>query len=196
VPELLAPALADGAVPERRGWRSTCRAARAPGEVAGGVGAAENNLKNIDVRIPLGLLVCVTGVSGSGKSTLVDDILRRALFRQFYGSKERPGAHRRCGAGAAGQGDRDRPVADRPHAAQQPGDLHRRVHADPRPVRAAARLEGARLRPGRFSFNVKGGRCETCKGDGMLKIEMHFLPDVYVTCEQCRGRRYNRRRWR
>jgi len=156
------------------------------------VGAAANNLQNIDVAIPLGLLVCVTGVSGSGKSTLVDDILRRALFRHFYGSKERPGAHRRI----TGLEHIDKTVV----IDQSP--IGRTPRSNPATYTGAfneirnlfARLPASRVRgygPGRYSFNVKGGRCEKCKGDGMLKIEMHFLPDVYVPCELCRGRRYN-----
>ncbi len=157
------------------------------------LGARENNLKNIDVKIPLGLLVCVTGVSGSGKSTLVDDILRRALFRHFYESKERPGAHK----GLKGLDQLDKVIV----IDQSP--IGRTPRSNPATYTGAfnlirdlyAQLPGSKVRgfgPGRYSFNVKGGRCETCKGDGVLKIEMHFLPDVYVTCEQCAGRRYNR----
>jgi len=156
-------------------------------------GAAENNLKNIDVTIPLGLMVCVTGVSGSGKSTLVDDILRRAMFRRFYGSRERPGKHRRI----AGAEKIDKVVV----IEQSP--IGRTPRSNPATYTGAytvirnlfAQTPAAKVRgygPGRFSFNVKGGRCETCKGDGILRLEMHFLPDVYVTCEQCRGERYNR----
>jgi len=156
------------------------------------VGARANNLKNITVNIPLGLLVCVTGVSGSGKSTLVDDILRRALFRHFYGSKERPGLHR----GLTGLNQLDKVVV----IDQTP--IGRTPRSNPATYTGAfslirqlfAGLPVSKVRgygPGRYSFNVKGGRCEKCRGDGILKIEMHFLPDVYVTCEQCRGRRYN-----
>ena len=155
-------------------------------------GAAENNLKNIDVRFPLGRITCVTGVSGSGKSTLVDDILRRALFRKFYGSKDKPGKHRKI----AGMQHLDKVIV----IDQSP--IGRTPRSNPATYTGAfngirdlfAQLPGSKLRgygPGRFSFNVKGGRCEKCKGDGILKIEMNFLPDVYVTCEQCRGRRYN-----
>ena len=157
------------------------------------IGAAENNLKEIDVRIPLGLLVCVTGVSGSGKSTLVDEILRRALFRRFYGSREKPGRHKRI----VGADQIDKVIV----IDQSP--IGRTPRSNPATYTGVfsiirdlfARLPEAKVRgygPGRFSFNVKGGRCEACRGDGVLKIEMHFLPDVYVTCEQCRGRRYNR----
>ena len=156
-------------------------------------GARQNNLKNIDVRIPLGLLSCVTGVSGSGKSTLVDDILRKALFRKFYRAKDRPGAH----AGITGVEELDKVVV----IDQSP--IGRTPRSNPATYTGAfnhirtlfAQLPNARVRgyqPGRFSFNVKGGRCETCKGDGIIKIEMHFLPDVYVTCERCNGRRYSR----
>ncbi len=156
------------------------------------MGASQNNLKNIDVKIPLGLLVCITGVSGSGKSTLVDDILRRALFRHFYGSRERPGKHRRL----TGLSKLDKVIV----IDQSP--IGRTPRSNPATYTGAfsairnlfAATSTAKVRgygPGRFSFNVKGGRCETCKGDAILRLEMHFLPDVYVTCEQCRGARYN-----
>jgi excinuclease ABC subunit A len=156
-------------------------------------GARENNLKNIDVRIPLGTFVCVTGVSGSGKSTLVDDILRKALFRRFYRAKDRPGAH----DGIAGVDELDKVIV----IDQSP--IGRTPRSNPSTYTGAfnhirtlfAQLPNARVRgygPGRFSFNVKGGRCERCQGDGIIRIEMHFLPDVYVTCEECGGRRYNR----
>jgi len=157
------------------------------------LGAAENNLKDIDVRIPVGLFVCVTGVSGSGKSTLVDDILRRALFRRLHGSKERPGRHRAL----RGLEHVDQAVViDQSPIGRTPRSNPATYTGAFGPIRDLfARLPASRVRgygPGRYSFNVKGGRCERCRGDGILRIEMHFLPDVYVTCEQCRGRRYNR----
>ena len=140
------------------------------------------------------MFTAVTGVSGSGKSTLVNDILYRALARSCTAPPtSRARTTRIDGIELHRQGDRDRPVADRAHAALEPGHLHGPVHVHPRAVRDAAR--GARragFKPGRFSFNVKGGRCEACQGDGVIAIEMHFLPNVYVTCEQCKGRRYNR----
>jgi excinuclease ABC subunit A len=156
-------------------------------------GAAENNLKNINVKIPLGLLTCVTGVSGSGKSTLVDDVLRRALFRRFFGSKERPGKHKEL----LGVEQIDKVIV----IDQSP--IGRTPRSNPATYTGAfsiirdlfTQLPASKVRgygPGRFSFNVKGGRCEHCQGDGLLKIEMHFLPDVYVTCPQCAGKRYNR----
>ena len=157
------------------------------------LGATENNLRDVDARIPLGTLTCVTGVSGSGKSTLVDDILRRALFRQWYGSKERPGAHReirnlerleKCiviDQAAIGRTPRSNP-ATYTGMFNEIRDLFASV--------ATAHVRG--YDAGRYSFNVQGGRCEKCEGDGVLKIEMHFLPPVYVTCEACGGRRYNR----
>ena len=156
-------------------------------------GAAENNLKNINVKIPLGLLTCVTGVSGSGKSTLTDDVLRRALFRHFHGSKERPGKHKQL----LGVEQIDKVIV----IDQSP--IGRTPRSNPVTYTGAfsiirdlfAKLPASKVRgykPGRFSFNVKGGRCEHCTGDGLLKIEMHFLPDVYVTCPQCAGKRYNR----
>ncbi len=155
-------------------------------------GAQANNLKDIDVAIPIGLFVCITGVSGSGKSTLVEDILRRALYRHFYGSREQPGAYRRI----TGVEFLDKVVT----IDQSP--IGRTPRSNPATYTGAfdqirdlfARLPASRVRgygPGRYSFNVKGGRCEKCRGDGMLRIEMHFLPDVYVPCELCRGRRYN-----
>ena len=157
------------------------------------LGAAENNLKNINARIPLGTLTCVTGVSGSGKSTLVDDILRRALFRHWFGSKERPGNHREI---------RGKELLDKVIVIDQT-PIGRTPRSNPATYTGMfnhirdlfAKLPAAKIRgydAGRFSFNVKGGRCEKCQGDGLIKIEMHFLPPVYVTCEACNGRRYNR----
>jgi len=157
------------------------------------LGARENNLKNIDVRIPIGLFTCVTGVSGSGKSTLVDDILRRALMRKFYGSKERPGAHREI---RNYEGLEKIVVIDQTPIGRTPRSnpaTYTGIFNDIRDL--FARLPAARVRgyeSGRFSFNVKGGRCEKCQGDGLIRIEMHFLPPVYVTCEACNGKRYNR----
>ncbi len=156
-------------------------------------GAKENNLKNVTVTFPLGCFICVTGVSGSGKSTLVDDILRRALMRHLHGSKERPGKHR----SVEGMEYLDKVIV----IDQSP--IGRTPRSNPATYTGAfggirdlfARLPASKVRgygPGRFSFNVKGGRCETCTGAGMLKIEMNFLPDVYVPCEQCGGKRYNR----
>jgi excinuclease ABC subunit A len=156
-------------------------------------GATENNLQDIDVRLPLGTLTCVTGVSGSGKSTLVDDILRRALFRHWFGSKERPGAHREI----LGKELLDKVIViDQTPIGRTPRSnpaTYTGMFNDIRDL--FSRLPSAKIRgygAGRFSFNVKGGRCEKCQGDGLLKIEMHFLPPVYVTCEACAGRRYNR----
>jgi len=156
-------------------------------------GAAENNLKNIDVAFPLGCFTCVTGVSGSGKSTLVDDILRRALFRRFYNSKEKPGAYRAL----RGAEQIDKAIViDQSAIGRTPRSNPVTYTGAFGPIRELfAQLPTARVRgygAGRFSFNVKGGRCENCEGGGLIKIEMHFLPDVYVQCEVCHGRRYNR----
>ena len=157
------------------------------------IGARANNLKDLTVELPLGLFVAVTGVSGSGKSTLVTDILYQALARHFYRAKVVPGAHSRI------EGlDRIDKVID---IDQSP--IGRTPRSNPAtytglftPIRELfTQLPDAKMRgygPGRFSFNVKGGRCEACQGDGLVKIEMHFLPDVYVPCEVCKGRRYNR----
>ncbi len=156
-------------------------------------GARENNLKGIDVRIPLACFVGVTGVSGSGKSTLVDEILNKALARLLHGSKARPGAHDKL-VGAS-QVDKvididQSPIGRTPRSnpATYTGafDEIRRHYAMAKEAKARG------YAPGRFSFNVKGGRCEACEGQGTKVIEMHFLPDVYVTCEECKGRRYNR----
>jgi excinuclease ABC subunit A len=157
------------------------------------IGAKENNLQNIDVRIPLGTFTCVTGVSGSGKSTLVNDILQRALFRKFYGSKERPGEHRAL----RGFESLDKVIViDQSPIGRTPRSNPATYTGMFNHIRDLfAKLPAAKVRgyePGRFSFNVKGGRCEKCEGDGVLKIEMNFLPAVYVICEACNGKRYNR----
>ena len=157
------------------------------------LGASENNLKNVSAFFPLGCFICVTGVSGSGKSTLVDDILRRALFRHFYNAKEKPGAFRSlCGVD---QIDKTI-VIDQSAIGRTPRSNPITYSGAFTPIRELfAQLPAARVRgydAGRFSFNVKGGRCENCEGGGLIKIEMHFLPDVYVECEVCHGRRYNR----
>jgi excinuclease ABC subunit A len=156
-------------------------------------GAAQHNLRDIDVKIPLGVFCAVTGVSGSGKSTLVNEILFKAVANRLHRAKQRPGTHRRV----RGLEEIDKiinidqsPIGRTPRSnpATYIGlfdhirDLYSRTQE--------ARARG--YKPGRFSFNVKGGRCEVCRGDGQIKIEMHFLPDVYVPCEQCHGKRYNR----
>jgi excinuclease ABC subunit A len=155
--------------------------------------AREHNLRTIDVKLPLGVLCCVTGVSGSGKSTLVNDVLYKAVGNRLHRLKQRPGAHRRI----LGLDQLDKiisvdqsPIGRTPRSNpatyiglfDQIRDLFSRTQE--------SRARG--YKPGRFSFNVKGGRCEVCRGDGQIKIEMHFLPDVYVPCEQCGGKRYNR----
>lgn len=157
------------------------------------IGASENNLKNIDVSIPLGLFTCVTGVSGSGKSTLVNEIIHKGLAVKLNRSRQRPGAYK----GMEGLEYLEKVVdidqspigrTPRSNPATYTGvfDSIRELFSET----PEAKMRG--YKPGRFSFNVKGGRCEACKGDGIIKIEMHFLPDVYVPCEVCHGGRYNR----
>ncbi|HEY2570749.1 MAG TPA: excinuclease ABC subunit UvrA [Solirubrobacteraceae bacterium] len=157
------------------------------------LGASEHNLREIDVRIPLGVLTCVTGVSGSGKSTLVNEVLYKAVASRLHRARQRPGAHRAI----HGLDQLDKIIA----VDQSP--IGRTPRSNPATYTGLfdvirdlfSKTQEARIRgykPGRFSFNVKGGRCEVCRGDGQIKIEMHFLPDVYVPCEQCHGKRYNR----
>ncbi len=157
------------------------------------LGASQHNLRDIDVHVPLGVLTCVTGVSGSGKSTLVNDVLFKAVANRLHRARQRPGAHRAI----HGLEQLDKIIAvdqspigrtPRSNPATYTGlfDVIRDLFSKTQEARARG------YKPGRFSFNVKGGRCEVCRGDGQIKIEMHFLPDVYVPCEQCHGKRYNR----
>jgi excinuclease ABC subunit A len=172
------------AVPEKR---------RSPnGKVIQILGASANNLKDVDITLPLGLLTVVTGVSGSGKSTLVNDILYRALAQKLYRSSETPAAHREI----IGADQIDKVIEiDQAPIGRTPRSNPATYTGVFAPIRDLfAMLPESRergYRPGRFSFNVKGGRCEACQGDGLRRIEMNFLPDVYVMCEVCRGRRYN-----
>ncbi len=169
------------------------RRARDPKRVLRVEGAREHNLQKVDAEFPLGLFVAVTGVSGSGKSTLVEDILQRTLARHFFRARVVPGAHDRI----RGLEHLDKVIdIDQTPIGRTPRSNPATYTGLFTPIRELfAEMPEAKLRgygPGRFSFNVKGGRCEACQGDGLVKIEMHFLPDVYVTCEQCRGKRYNR----
>jgi excinuclease ABC subunit A len=157
------------------------------------IGAREHNLRNLEVEIPLGVFVAVTGVSGSGKSTLIEDILHRALARHFYRARVIPGAHESI----SGLEHIDKVIdIDQSPIGRTPRSNPATYTGLFTPIRELfAEMPEAKIRgygPGRFSFNVKGGRCEACQGDGLVKIEMHFLPDVYVPCEICKGKRYNR----
>jgi excinuclease ABC subunit A len=157
------------------------------------IGAAENNLQGLDVEFPLGVFTAVTGVSGSGKSTLVEEILSKALHFELYRSRELPGLHKRIEgleeidkAINIDQSPIGRTPRSNPATYTKLFDRIRNLFASVPEAKARG------YKPGRFSFNVAGGRCEACKGDGTIKIEMHFLPDVYIPCEQCKGKRYNR----
>lgn len=156
-------------------------------------GCRENNLKNIDVKIPIGLLTLITGVSGSGKSTLVTEILYKGMMLKLHDSKVRPGKHKSIEMGSPidkviviDQSPIGKTPRSNPATYTKVFDEVRKIFAET----AEAKLRG--YKPGRFSFNVKGGRCEACSGDGVIKIEMNFLPDVYVECEECKGKRYNK----
>ncbi len=157
------------------------------------LGCQEHNLKNINVDIPLGVLTLVTGVSGSGKSTLVYDIIYKGLMKILHNSRVNPGKHKKITFDARvdkvvviDQSPIGKTPRSNPATYTKVFDEIRKIFAQT----PEAKIRG--YKPGRFSFNVKGGRCETCHGDGLLKIEMNFLPDVYVQCEECKGKRYNR----
>ena len=157
------------------------------------VGAQENNLKNIDVEIPLGIFTCVTGVSGSGKSSLVNQILYKRLAKELNRAKTKPGLHKDI----EGFDQLDKIIAiDQSPIGRTPRSnpaTYTGVFDQIRDLFAMTKDAKAKgYNKGRFSFNKKGGRCEACAGDGIIKIEMHFLPDVYVPCEVCHGKRYNR----
>src|SRR3972149_4176260 len=157
------------------------------------IGAREHNLKNIDVKIPLGLFTCITGVSGSGKSTLILEVLYKNLAQRLYRISERPGVCREI----RGVDQIDKVIhIDQPPTGRTPRSNPATYTGLFTFIRDLfAQLPESRVRgyrPGRYSFNVRGGRCEACQGDGLIKIEMHFLPDVYVVCEVCKGKRYNR----
>jgi excinuclease ABC subunit A len=156
-------------------------------------GAKEHNLQNVDVKIPLGKLVCVTGVSGSGKSSLINEILYKGLAQKLYGAKDRPGEHKSI----TGLQNIDKVIdIDQSPIGRTPRSNPATYTGVFTHIRSLfAEMNESKIRgykQGRFSFNVSGGRCEACKGDGIIKIEMNFLPDVYVPCEVCHGRRYNR----
>jgi excinuclease ABC subunit A len=166
---------------------------RTPSSYVEILGASEHNLRDIDVRVPLGVLTCVTGVSGSGKSTLVNEVLYKAVANRLHRARQRPGAHRAIHGLdqldkiiAVDQSPIGRTPRSNPATYTKLFDHIRELYS----MTPEAKVRG--YKPGRFSFNVRGGRCETCKGDGQIKIEMHFLPDVYVPCETCKGARYNR----
>jgi excinuclease ABC subunit A len=166
---------------------------RGSGWSVGVRGARANNLRGVDVDVPLGTMTCVTGVSGSGKSTLVVDTLYRALARRLGGTGEEPGAHDEL----VGWQMLDKAIEiDQAPIGRSPRSNPATYTGAFAPIRELfAQLPESRARgygPGRFSFNVKGGRCEACAGEGLIAVAMHFLPDVYVTCEVCGGRRYNR----
>jgi excinuclease ABC subunit A len=171
----------------------SARRPRAEGRALRVIGAREHNLRNLDVEFPLGCFVAVTGVSGSGKSTLVEDILHRSLARHFARARVIPGAHDRV----TGREHIDKVIdIDQSPIGRTPRSNPATYTGVFTPVRELfAEMPEAKIRgygPGRFSFNVKGGRCEACQGDGLVKIEMHFLPDVYIACDVCKGKRYNR----
>src|SRR6185369_12051921 len=157
------------------------------------IGAGHNNLKNVDLEIPLGRFLSVTGVSGSGKSSLINDVLSRVLAKELHGAKARPGAFKSI----KGLEHIDKAIViDQSPIGRTPRSnpaTYTGLFTEIRNLFALTQESKVRgYKPGRFSFNVKGGRCENCEGDGLIRIEMQFLPDVYVTCEVCKGKRYNR----